>query len=103
LAVTFLVDESDTVAVYEQQGKLKSKSSPYQQGLAAFSTKLDRVQQMEMLHGYTDLKSELTDYLKKFADNRKVVREEDVKEFFEQLAARKRQRTSSSDATRHHY
>ena len=44
---------------------------------------------------YNDLRTELKDYLRKFAENGKVVREEDIKEFFSQMSARKRQKTSS--------
>ena len=43
---------------------------------------------------YNDLRTELKDYLKKFVENGKVVREEDIKEFFSQMSARKRQKTS---------
>jgi len=56
---------------------------------------LGRVQQIELLHGYADMKMELLEYLKKFTENHKVVREEDIAEFFTQLQARKRQRTES--------
>lgn len=41
------------------------------------------------------MKTELREYLKHFAENGKVVREEDVREFFQQMAARKRQRTDN--------
>jgi E3 ubiquitin-protein ligase UBR7 len=43
---------------------------------------------------YQSLSSNLKEYLKKFAENKKVVREEDIREFFGQLKERKRQRTS---------
>ncbi len=45
---------------------------------------------------YNDLKSELKDYLAKFAQNGKVVREDDIREFFTQMSARKRQKTTSA-------
>ena len=41
------------------------------------------------------MKSALSEYLKHFADNDKVVREEDIREFFSQMQARKRQRTDN--------
>ena len=42
------------------------------------------------------MKTELSDYLKKFVDNGKVVREEDIREFFETMEARKKQRTATT-------
>lgn len=95
--IEFLTDENDTVESYELRGKQKSTpSSQYDKGLQALSN-MDRVQQVEVLHGFNDLKTELSNYLKKFAENKKVVREEDIKEFFTTMEARKRQRKSSSD------
>lgn len=36
------------------------------------------------------MKDQLKDYLRKFAENKKVVREEDIKEFFSVISANKR-------------
>lgn len=47
---------------------------------------------MHYLLGFNDLKDELKDYLKKFVDSNKVVRKEDIIEFFENMESRKRQR-----------
>lgn len=88
--VSFLLDEEDTVEAYEAKGK--RRSSQYVQGMEALSS-MGRVQQVEALHEYNNLKSQLMDYLKKFADNKKVVREEDIREFFAGLQSQKRQRT----------
>ena len=41
------------------------------------------------------MKTELSEYLKHFAENGKVVREEDIREFFTRMEARKRQRTGN--------
>ena len=51
--MAFLVDESDTIAAYEECGKQKtaSASSSYQQGIDAFTSSLGRVQQIELLQG----------------------------------------------------
>lgn len=92
-SLEFLIDESDTVHNYEQRGRDKTASSQYEKGMQALSS-MNRVQQVEVLHGFNDLKSELTDYLKKFAENGKVVKEEDIREFFSGMEARKRQRTA---------
>ncbi|MGH0168960.1 UNVERIFIED_CONTAM: hypothetical protein FKN15_078352 [Acipenser sinensis] len=48
---------------------------------------------------YNDLKTELKDYLKRFADEGKVVTSEDIQDFFEQLRSRKRRRVDND----HHY
>jgi E3 ubiquitin-protein ligase UBR7 len=53
---------------------------------------MDRVKQVEAIHGYNSMKSNLMEYLKKFAENKKVVREEDIQEFFTQMKGNKRPR-----------
>ncbi|XP_078001255.1 putative E3 ubiquitin-protein ligase UBR7 [Glandiceps talaboti] len=99
--VTFLLDESDTVHHYEQKGKSKQvEGSQYEQGMRAFSG-MNRVQQVEVLHGYNDMKTELKEYLRKFAEQGKVVRQEDIAEFFETMQARKRQRTDDGPQLQH--
>lgn len=45
---------------------------------------------------YNTLSSSLREYLRKFAENKKVVRDEDIREFFSQLTANKKQRPGSS-------
>lgn len=87
----FLCDESDTIAEYEKSGR-ETNTDAYQQGISALQS-IDRTQQVEVLTEFVSMKDQLTEYLKKFADNKKVVREEDIKEFFEGLKANKRQRT----------
>ena len=46
-------------------------------------SQLDRVKQVEAIHSYNNMKENLMEYLSKFADNKKVVREDDIREFFE--------------------
>lgn len=43
--------------------------------------------------GYNEMKTHLSEYLAKFVENKKVVREEDIREFFTGMQARKRQKT----------
>ncbi|KAJ8309475.1 hypothetical protein KUTeg_014349 [Tegillarca granosa] len=84
--IEYIIDEEDTVHAYESRGKANSSaSSGYDKGIQALN-KMDRVQQVEVLHGFNDLKSELSEYLKK---------EEDIREFFSTMEARKRQRTAA--------
>ncbi|KAH8031584.1 hypothetical protein HPB51_019205 [Rhipicephalus microplus] len=91
----FLLDEEDTVQSYEEKGKAARAQVPEGDPLMSALGSLGRVQQIEAIHGYNNLKTQLVDFLKKFADNRKVVREEDVREFFSGMEARKRRKTSA--------
>ena len=43
-----------------------------------------------MLTEYNNMKERLKQYLQKFAENKKVVREEDIKEFFSEMESKKR-------------
>lgn len=96
MKVAYLLDDEDTVQQYEEQGKAKhSGESQYDRGMQALSG-LGRVQQVEAMHEYNDMKSELKDFLKQFVEARKVVRKEDIEEFFDQMRARKRQRLEVS-------
>ncbi|XP_045583105.1 putative E3 ubiquitin-protein ligase UBR7 [Procambarus clarkii] len=96
--ILFLLDDEDTVAFYEESGKSHHQShsaAPAQRELEALSS-LDRVTRTEMVHEYNTLSSSLRDYLRKFAENKKVVRDEDIREFFSQLEANKKKRPGSS-------
>jgi E3 ubiquitin-protein ligase UBR7 len=58
---------------------------------------MDRKNQIEAIHGYNDMKSNLMEYLKKFAETNKVVREEDIQEFFQKMSQNKKMRATISD------
>jgi len=53
LSVQFLLDESDTIAAYEERGKQKIALAAlsHQQAIDAFTSSLGRVQQIELLRG----------------------------------------------------
>lgn len=89
----FLLDDRDTVQYYEAQGRAmaKNRESPYERGMSALN-RMNRAAVVEALHGYDELKANLSSYLRKFADTKKVVREEDIHDFFAQLKTKKRQR-----------
>lgn len=89
--VMFLIDPQDTLQVYEEKGTAQALEDERTQE-QKFLNSLDRVPLMETIAAYQELKGELAEFLKKFAENKKVVREEDVKEFFEDMKARKRRR-----------
>jgi len=89
--VEFLIDEQDTVEFYEAKGKERKQPSHNDQLMMALSS-LDHVQKVEAIHEYQSFSAELKEYLKKFADNKKIVRAEDIQEFFGKLKERKRQK-----------
>ncbi|XP_071079564.1 putative E3 ubiquitin-protein ligase UBR7 [Haliotis cracherodii] len=91
--ILFLTDDHDTVQSYEERGRQNQVPvSQHDKEVSALS-QMNRIQQVELIQGFNDMKSQLSDYLKKFAENGKVVREEDIKEFFSNMQARKRQKT----------
>ncbi|KAM5129017.1 putative E3 ubiquitin-protein ligase UBR7 [Mantella aurantiaca] len=93
LEVLFLLEECDTVQAYENKGK--SEEQEARDPLMTALGNMNRVQQVELISEYNDLKSELTDYLKRFAEEGKVVQREDIQTFFEDLRSRKRRRMDS--------
>ncbi|XP_014999801.1 putative E3 ubiquitin-protein ligase UBR7 isoform X2 [Macaca nemestrina] len=91
LDVLFLTDEYDTVLAYENKGKIAQatdRSDPLMDTLSS----MNRVQQVELICEYNDLKTELKDYLKRFADEGTVVKREDIQQFFEEFQSKKRRR-----------
>merc|ERR1712029_637045 len=88
LKVEFLTDVKDTVQYYESQAKVEKKNT-LEHGMEALS-KMDRIKQVEAIHSYNNMKQNLMEYLAKFADNKKVVREEDIRDFFDGMKNKKR-------------
>merc|ERR1719445_762316 len=86
---SFLTEESDTVHHYESQAR--DKKGTLEHGMEALS-QMDRVKQVEAIHSYNNMKMNLMEYLSKFADNKKVVREEDIREFFQGMTSNKKRR-----------
>ncbi|CAA3006454.1 E3 ubiquitin- ligase UBR7 [Olea europaea subsp. europaea] len=87
----YLLDEKDTVQYYEAQGRAIVRETPFERGMTALN-KMNRTAVVEALHGYDELKADLSTYLRKFAESKKVVREEDIHDFFAQLKSKKRPR-----------
>ncbi|XP_077409740.1 putative E3 ubiquitin-protein ligase UBR7 [Vanacampus margaritifer] len=88
--LSFLPDESDTVLAYENKGKRQEGDAPAPDPLMSALDNLNRVQQLEIIHGYNDMKSELKDFLQTFAAEGKVVTSDDIRQFFELQQSRKR-------------
>ncbi|XP_078042398.1 putative E3 ubiquitin-protein ligase UBR7 [Augochlora pura] len=87
--ITFLLDPTDSVHAYEEAGKVYSRESQYEKGMKALAS-LGRVEQLTAIEEYNNMKERLKQYLQKFAENKKVVREEDIKEFFSEMESKKR-------------
>ncbi|XP_066468296.1 putative E3 ubiquitin-protein ligase UBR7 [Tiliqua scincoides] len=92
LEVAFLTDECDTVLAYENKGT-RDQETDRRDPLMDTLSNMNRVQQVELICEYNDLKTELKDYLKRFADEGTVVKREDIQQFFEEFQSRKRRRT----------
>jgi len=95
--ISFLPKETDTVHYYESQAQ--KAPDVMEKGMEALG-QLDRVKQVEAIHSYNNMKDNLMEYLSKFADNKKVVREEDIKTFFEGMKANKKMRTDPPPSCR---
>ncbi|XP_004584381.2 putative E3 ubiquitin-protein ligase UBR7 [Ochotona princeps] len=91
LDVLFLTDECDTVLAYENKGKV-DQAADRRDPLMDTLNSMNRVQQVELICEYNDLKTELKDYLKRFADEGTVVKREDIQQFFEEFQSKKRRR-----------
>uniref|UniRef100_W5L590 Ubiquitin protein ligase E3 component n-recognin 7 n=1 Tax=Astyanax mexicanus TaxID=7994 RepID=W5L590_ASTMX len=89
--VQFLLDESDTVLAYENKGKSLLREDL----LTSCFSSLDRVQQLEIIYQFNDMKDELNAFLRDLADQGKEVTPEAIHAFFEELQAKKRRRSSA--------
>ena len=92
--ICFLTEEEDTVLYYETRAKEKKKGT-LEHGMEALS-KMDRVKQVEAIHSYNNMKDNLMEYLSKFANSKKVVREEDIREFFQGIKSNKKMKTGGA-------
>jgi hypothetical protein len=45
---------------------------------------------MEAIHGINDMKESMNEFFKKFAENGKVIRKEDIQELFDDMKAKRR-------------
>ncbi|XP_037541608.1 putative E3 ubiquitin-protein ligase UBR7 [Nematolebias whitei] len=88
--LSFLLDELDTVLAYENKGKSSEQVHQGHDPLMSALDNLNRVQQLEIIHGYNDMKTELKDFLQTFAAEGKVVTSEDIRHFFEQQSRKRR-------------
>eukprot|EP00245_Coleochaete_scutata_P009271 TRINITY_DN3004_c0_g1_i3.p1 TRINITY_DN3004_c0_g1~~TRINITY_DN3004_c0_g1_i3.p1 ORF type:complete len:518 (-),score=87.91 TRINITY_DN3004_c0_g1_i3:19-1572(-) len=95
--VNFLLSEEDTLAHYEDQARKKHRTSE-QRFESAFQSQFSRHQQVELLHGFDELKSELRNFMDKMDEEGvTVVTASHVRTFFDQVR-RKRQRPDAWDS-----
>ncbi|XP_020292145.1 putative E3 ubiquitin-protein ligase UBR7 [Pseudomyrmex gracilis] len=87
--IAFLLDPKDSVQAYEEAGKKNKQESQYEKGMKALAS-MGHVQKLTAIEEYNNMKERLMQYLQKFAENKKVVREEDIKEFFSEMESKKR-------------
>jgi len=85
--IPFITSMEDTVQHYEQQAT--QEPDTMERGMEALG-QMDRVRQVEAIQGYNNMKENLMEYLAKFRDSNKVVREEDIREFFEGMKSNKK-------------
>ncbi|GFO41329.1 ubiquitin protein ligase e3 component n-recognin 7 (putative) [Plakobranchus ocellatus] len=91
--IEYLIDDEDTMQAYEEKACETEKNAVAddEANAAAFAS-MGRVQQIEVAQGLMDFKSELNEFLQGFAREGKVVKESDVREFFERMHQRRRER-----------
>ncbi|KAH9495027.1 putative E3 ubiquitin-protein ligase ubr7 [Bulinus truncatus] len=91
--IEFIIDETDTVHAYEEKGRSRSESdAPATEDVTEALQGMNRVQQIEVVQGFLDLKTELNEFLQGFARDKKVVTESDIQEFFQRMNSRRRER-----------
>lgn len=92
--IGFIITDTDTISFYEKRGK-ENVEKVWEEAANSIS-QMNRVQQVELMQGYNDLKSGLQEFLGSFKENQ-VVRKEDVEGFFEELNKRKRRRLDDGE------
>ncbi|CAI5463500.1 unnamed protein product [Closterium sp. Yama58-4] len=89
--VDFLVDVEDTVEFYEEEAKKKRQQKEEEASVqveAQFQS-MDRVAQLEIIHGLNSFKSDFQEFLAKFAGTDHVITAQDVKQFSEEQKAKR--------------
>uniref|UniRef100_A0A2H8TM47 Putative E3 ubiquitin-protein ligase UBR7 n=2 Tax=Melanaphis sacchari TaxID=742174 RepID=A0A2H8TM47_9HEMI len=91
--VPFITDQQDTLQAYENKSRerMMAKEKQSEDGLSKALSSMDRVAAVELAHQYNQFKEELGEWLGSFKGD-KVVKVEDVQEFFSSMQARKRAR-----------
>ncbi|KAK7104795.1 putative E3 ubiquitin-protein ligase UBR7 [Littorina saxatilis] len=88
----FLLETGDSVHAYEERGRGKNPGLTDSEIEQSALSGMSHVQKIEVVQGFNDMKTELREYLKSFADSGKVVGPDDIKAFFADLEKKKRRR-----------
>lgn len=80
----FLCDLEDTTQFYEEKGKGKERPSEYMASLEALSS-LPRVNQIDAITSYNQMKEKLFEFLQTFVVNNQIVTESDIQRFFRNM------------------
>lgn len=89
-AVDFLLDSDDTLQAYEASAKRKRDETRAQIDGADLLKGLGHVQQIELLHGFNDMTSQLKTFLAPFGESGRTVTSADIHDFFATLNQKKR-------------
>ncbi|XP_050423192.1 putative E3 ubiquitin-protein ligase UBR7 [Adelges cooleyi] len=91
--VPFITDPQDTLQAYENKSRerMSAKEKQSEEGFTKALSSMDRVAAVELAHQYNQFKEDLVEWLNSFKGD-KVVKVEDVQEFFSSMQARKRAR-----------
>jgi len=87
--IGFLVNVKDTIQCYEEKGK-QNVEKVFEEAATTISN-MNKVQHVELLQGYHELKSGMQEYFNKFPEGH-VISTEEVHGFFENLNRQKRRR-----------
>lgn len=82
--IDFLYDLEDTTHFYEEKGKGKEIPSDYLASLEALSS-LPRVNQIDAISSYNQMKEKLFEFLQTFVVNNQIVTEADIQRFFRNM------------------
>lgn len=88
--VAFIAAEEDSVGAYEAAGPSRGVEEEEEAALGSLLGGMDRFQQGELLGGFNDMKTALTEYLRQFAEEGKVVTAEDIRQFFQEMETKKK-------------
>lgn len=94
--VEFLLASNDSISFYEERGKTKQQLDENKL-IDEQMNKLNRHSQVEFMHNYNDFKQELVDFLGEFVRDGKVVKRENITEFFDNLNDKRKKRKLESD------
>jgi len=97
--VSFLVDPEDSLEAYEAKG-LKDGVSTFDSTQVLMQnvlSRLDRVAQIEFLHGFNEMKDNLVEFLRNIGESGRVVTAADIREFFGEMQAAKRRRLDNDN------